>query len=762
MIGLLLGIAPVALLPQLPGVWVAPALAVLAVATRLCPGRAAGLVSGVCAGAALALANGAAHQAHRLPAHCETRPLSLEGLVDSLPRRTAMPSGELRQRFEFRVQSVTPADCAGPRRVLLSRYTQERLEAGQRWRFPVRLRRPWGLANPGSFNMQAWFAQTGIDAVGSVRVRGAYPLPATPGVASLHHRLRERISTRLHSLPMDADANAILRALTVADRSGLDHRLFSLLQTFGVNHLVVISGLHIGMLAGLGLALGSLAQRLQWSAGLARRPGRWPAVLALSAAAGYAALAGFSLPTTRALVMLACVLLAGVVGRRSSPGSGLLLAACVVLALNPLAVLGSGFWLSFGAVSALLWLGAVRPVTGLWARLGSAHGYMALVMLPLGGFWFGGASAVAALANLVLVPLVGLWVVPLALLGGLLAILGSPLDRLAWQGAALPLEYLLPPARQLVASGAGWLYTHLVPDLGAALLAVPATALLAARVRPGLKLLAACLLLPLLLPGRALTGDRAAALQVTVLDVGQGTSVLLRQGPRALLYDTGGGDPAGANLARMVVLPYLRLRGVSALDSLLLSHPDRDHSAGAGAVLQSMPVGEVWFSGGPPPRADARRCRAGVAWRWPGGARLQLLAPAGEAGLSSNDGSCVLQVEYAGHRLLLPGDIGADRERMLLRYWRDHLRSDWLLVGHHGSASSSSRSWLKTVQPRLAVFSHGYRNRFGHPHPDVVQRLRQQGVQSFHTSRRGALEFTFLSGKVQVRGRRDGRRRWWM
>ena len=220
MIGLLLGIAPVALLPQLPGPGVRLLLALLALAALALPGRPGRCCAGLLAGAALAMGAGAAHLADRLPLHCESRALVVEGVVSSLPRVTLMRTGETRQRFEFSVARVQPTDCAGPRRILLSRYDPGVLQPGEHWQLPVRLRRPWGLANPGSHNMQAWYARTGIDAVGSVRVRGARRLDTGLGPGTVHHRLRGRISARLAALPLAADARAILRAVTVADRSG--------------------------------------------------------------------------------------------------------------------------------------------------------------------------------------------------------------------------------------------------------------------------------------------------------------------------------------------------------------------------------------------------------------------------------------------------------------------------------------------------------------------------------------------------------------
>jgi competence protein ComEC len=760
--GVALGILPVALLPHLGppaliGGLLGMALLLTAAVRR---GRWVGATSGLLIGVSVALAHGHALQSRRLPLACESQRLTVQGWVSSLPRFTRMPSGDLRQRFELAVDDIAPLGCGGPRRILVSWYDGPRLVPGEYWRLPVRLTRPRGLSNPGSFNMQAWYASSGIDAVGTVRSRGALRQPAAHSSRAVHHRLRQQISERLSMLALSPDSVAILKAVTVADRSGLDYRLWSLLQRFGVNHLIVISGLHIGMVAGLGYFLGGIIDRLRWLRGALRGQSHAAAVSAMLTASAYAALAGFTVSTQRALCMLACFLLAAGAGRRSSAWNALRWSLLLVLATNPLATLDSGFWLSFGAVSYLLLLGTLRPGGGWLARLAGTHLYMSLVMLPLTAWWFGGASLGGAVANLLLVPLIGFYVVPLALLGGLCCLLNLGVDLWLWRLAGWPLEQLLPLASAFSNLYGDAVYARLSPELPAFLLAVSATTLVALRRAPALKVAAVLLAVPLLLPA---AGPRPVvpALRLTVLDVGQGTAVVVRNGANALLYDTGGGDPAGSSLATSVVLPYLRQAGVVTLDTLLLSHPDADHSAGSAAVLDAMPVTRVLYSSGSAPRSDAQHCRAGVAWRWPGGASFQLLSPPEDTNLSSNNGSCVLRIDYAGHRLLLPGDIESAQERQLVRYWGDELASHWLLAPHHGSKTSSSYSWIKWVRPDLVVFSHGYGNRFGHPHEEVVRRYGEAGVRMLATATSGALEFTFLPAEITVQAHRDRYPRFW-
>lgn len=761
MIGIVLGILPVTLLARLPEL---PLHLLLSLAAGFCllwrqwPARFAG---GLAVGFLLGVAQGEALLQRRLPDGCTRQPLIIQGRVASLPRHSRMADGTLRQRFEFELDDLRPAHCRGPGRLLLSYYGSRLMSPGQRWRFGVKLRRPWGLANPGSFNMQAWFALSGIDALGSVISGSARAAPGELPWNSLHHRLRADISQRIARLPFAEDVLAILRAITVADKGGMDQRLWQLLQHFGVNHLLVISGLHVGLVAGAGYLLGALCQRLLVLCGISAP---WLCgVLGLLMATTYAALAGFSLATQRALCMLACFIIARLAGRISTSANNLLLAAVVVLCLNPLAALGSGFWLSFGAVATLLWLACWQSGRSAGVRMVHTHVGMALMMLPVGAWWFGGGSVLSACANLVMIPLVGFWVVPMALLAVLAYWWDAPWEMPLWRLAAWPLQQLVPAANQFYGAGHAWAYRHFSAQPLEMLLATLAVLLLVTPCSRAVKAMAAVLFLPLLLPWAPEQDNTDPATRVTVLDVGQGTAVVIQAGSRALLYDTGGGDPAGATMATTVVLPYLRARGVSALDTFVISHPDRDHSAGAAAVLQALPVQRLRFGGRPPGVEGGKLCIAGQAWRWPGGQHFQFLSPAQEPGLSRNDRSCVLQVRLGNYRLLLPGDIENARERDLVRYWREGLRSDWLLLAHHGSATSSSPALLKTVQPRTVIINSGYANRFGHPHPDVMRRVRSRGLESYATADGGALEFEFHPDRQPiVKVYRRQKRRFWM
>ena len=718
-------------------------------------GLAVGLLGGTLHGNSL-LSQRVEHQ-------CEGISITVEGEVTSLPRYSRARTGVNAQRFEFRTDRLKPNSCDGPRRLLLTYYGEQIIRPGQRWRMGVKLKKPWGLSNPGSFNMQAWYAQSNIDATGNVRKNQAQLLAESPRDWRNYNLLRQHISHEIAQLEIDSRVKGILRALTVADKSGIDSRMWPLFQHYGINHLLVISGLHIGFIAGLGFLLGGQLARLAFLLGFVRVAGLIPGISGFISAFTYAALAGFGLSTIRALTMLACFIVASFFSRFSFSGNNLLIAAVIVVVTMPLSVIGSGFWLSFLAVACLLWLGSWHVSRRLPLKLLHAHAYMALAMIPLGGWLFGGVSHVAMLANLILVPLVGLFIVPIALLGVAMLLCGFSLSTQILLLAAWPLKKLLPYAIELAEAHTELLYSFLSPSAVEVLLTLFALALIPVPLSNTVRLLIPFLALPIFLPAQHQAMSHAYALKLTVLDVGQGTAVVLQSGGQTMLYDTGGGDPDGYNMANTVILPYLRSEGVRALNMMVISHGDNDHSAGVNTILQSIEVEELLKGGNMPRLGAARICRAGEAWSWPSGVRFQVLSPHSGPGQSSNNSSCVIQVHIGEKSILLPGDIEAEAEKGLVTYWRNAIQSELLLAGHHGSATSSSFPWLKNVQPQQVVFSNGYLNQFGHPNKSVRTRFEQWGSSTISTASVGALEiFIDPNQPILIKNHRASQRRYWM
>lgn len=768
-------VAGIILISHAPALPAKPLLILMGVAAFLFLWRgkpAAGCLAGLCLGAMVASLYGQLVMARTLSPACTHIAQRVAGQVSALPTVKESVFGGIQQRFILELSEPLPAACGAPRRLMLSYYGAATILPGEHWRFSVRLKQPRGHSNPALHDRQYWFVQAGIHAVGSVKGEGVRLNANHPG-AQLHQRWRHRVSERVKTLPFAQDVRAVLAALTIADKSGINTALWQQFASLGVNHLLVISGLHVGLVAGLALLV---ARGL--CAPLRQLPGirRWaPAVLSISAAGLYMALADFSLPTQRAFTMLVCFLLATGLMRPQPAALGLLYAALILLLLNPLAALGSGFWLSFGAVAALLWLAAWRAGAPRWRQFVGTHGYMTLAMFPLGAYFFGGASVVSMLANAILIPLVGLVVVPLALIAALGHLLDSWLQWLPWLVAGTVLEAALAAMAAVTSVAGGGLFRVTAGGFLPAAMALMACLVLPVPLSWQLRLPTLVLLLPLLfVPARLHIGAAggadyvstepvSTATRVSFLDVGQGTAVVVQAGNRALLYDTAGGVAGEYTLANAVVVPYLHRQGIAVLDTLIVSHQDADHSAGMGDVLGAFAVGRLRYGGDAGALHRGKPCVAGEAWRWPGGQVFQMLSPAHEPDLDSNNGSCVLRIQAGGRQVLLAGDIDGGRERLVARYWPDRVSSDVLLAAHHGSKTSSYWSFIKHVKPAFAVISAGYANRFGHPHPEVTARLQAADASVYATPHSGALTFEIeADGALTVVANRAVLRPYWM
>jgi competence protein ComEC len=539
------------------------------------------------------------------------------------------------------------------------------------------------------------------------------------------------------------DVSALLAALAVGDQRFISDDTWDRLRSFGLTHLLVISGLHISLTAVPGWWLGGLVSRaLPLSEPLARC---LPVLLALVPVVLYALLAGLTLPTRRALLMLCCLSLPRLAGRRAKPAAVFAVAVAALVLLDPLALLGPSFWLSVGAVGLLLCFVAWRPMRSGLRGLVPLQLFLATAMLPMSLFWFGSGAGPGSLLNLVAIPLVSFVSVPALLIAMALSSIDGSAGSVFLGIAGVPLgviEQLMraleAPLAQLPSAG---FFEHPVA-LG---LAMAACLVFAWRPLPGRRVLAALLAAPLLLPPIASRGE---SLEVVYFDVGQGTAVLLRSGVATLLYDTGPGPPAGPPTAARTVLPALRRARIDGLDALVVSHDDRDHSAGETLLQRELAPRRVLRGAS---RAAREQCRSGREEQLGASLHLRVLSGA-RPGDSDNNGSCVLLVEAGGFRFLLPGDIDAARERDLVAYWGEHLRADVLLAAHHGSGASSSRLFLRHADPDFVVVTRGYANPFGHPARRVVDAVRKQAATLLDTARDGAVVFRIdQSGTLRCR-----------
>lgn len=653
-----------------------------------------------------------------------------------------------------------------PDRIRLSWYdAAETPQFGECWRLTVRIRRPRGFSNPGTFDYEGWLFRKRIGATGYVRSGHRIDDCGADGFSD---RLRRKVAARLSTVLPDDDATAVMLAITVGARHRISAAQWQRYAATGTSHLMAISGMHIGLAAGS-------AYLLAWCGlSIARRSGNHriaAALIALLVAFAYAMLSGFAVPARRALTMLALGVI-GIVARRSVPPAQFLGVACLLVAVtSPLDVFSPGFKLSFAAVAILLLVarrsaeaGTGKPsiagrVAGFVRELTAVQFALLFGLLPLTAVLFGRAAWLAPAVNLLVLPIFNLITVPAALLG---LLLDGPLQALG--------------DRLLVI---GWYSVGLMLDIVETAGRMPRAELPVARLS-GTTLVVACLatlwvLLPVGWPGRRLAWLAAAATvlhsparpppdcaDIHVLDVGQGLASVVVTHKHVLVFDTGPAFRSGTDTARLVVTPFLRGLGVAQLDLLVVSHADLDHAGGLrsldsvwdiGAVLAGEPLQQV--------RGPQFQCRAGQLWHWDG-VTFAVLHPGEGAPSNGNNASCVIEVRIAGHRALLTGDIEAAAERHLLRAAMLS-PADLVLIPHHGSLSSSGHRFVAALTPQVAVASAGFGNRWRMPRPEVVERWRASGATVYDTASDGALSFRLCADsglELTARQRADVRKIW--
>ncbi len=571
------------------------------------------------------------------------------------------------------------------------------------------------------------------------------------GADGVRGAVRKRIQEALGVGP----ARALVLSLAIADRSELERETWALLRATGTGHLLAISGLHVGLAAFAGFWLTRVLLFLLPFCAAGRSGLNACCAGSMLVATTYGALAGFPVSTLRALVMLAVAL--WLIASRRSTGvlRAWMLAAIVVLAIDPFAPLTAGFWLSFAAVLALLAYFSTRgPRMRWWTTLPRAQYAVMVVMLPLAAWWFQSGSWLAFPSNLVAIPWVSFVTVPLVFAG--LATVAVPAVAAEWFALAARSAEALHGFLKLMASlqaGHRWL----TPDIGmvtAGLGLAGAMLLLLPRGLAG-RWLGLCLLAAAVLP-RA-PGLSPGEYAVEVLDVGQGQSVLVRTRHHALLYDTGPGDGRAWSLYDSVIAPALAARGRPAADLAVVSHADLDHAGGIHDLVAHGGAVEVRFNR---PDSAIPACRIGQSWDWDG-VRFRVLHPSPWLPYLGNDSSCVISIDNGRHGTLLTGDISAVVEQRLAANFGTY---DLVTVPHHGSASSSSHAFIRATQPNWAIVSAAWGNRFGFPRGEVVDRYQRHGVRLLTSADCGALRAVFpRSGPPRMdsaRAERGGPWRW--
>ena len=686
-------------------------------------------------------------------------------------------------------------------------------QPGQYWRLTVRLKRAVAPVNPGGFDLELRYLQQGIGAVGRVyaRERLKEPPPGPgwrPGAAILvafegwrtmfRDRLEAVYAHRLQPASRDRSQGwallGVVSGLALGDQGAIGAGLWGLFSRTGVSHLIAISGMHVTMLAlvvawAAGIALRQVAKHGGPLARLLVRLPRQVLVLGIAVlvAFGYALLSGWGIPSQRTCWMLAIAALTSLSGRGRGAMDVTLLAAGVVVAVDPWAVATAGFLLSFGAVIAILWcahaqesqelqrvavpgVGSIQLPSALRQAIASQWAATVGLAPPVAAL-FATASLIGPVANAVAIPWVSFLVTPLAVAAALLSPLAEPLAALLLQAnlwliaslmAMLQMLDSVPSASVAIATPGPW--TLLCALAGAAVSIAPT----------GFPMRAAG---PLCLVPMMLSGPRPAAqdeLRITALDIGQGSSILVEAGPARLLFDAGQGSGVDRSAVARFLLPYLRSRGIESIDTLVVSHLDAQHAGGAAAVLQALRPArllaafDVRLLNIPAAALAAEQVQACVAGSTMplGSARVEVLHPptpaANRQAARDDAGSCVLRISSAAGSLLLPGDLPAATEASLVSALRSQLRADVLFVPRQGSRTATGPLLLAAVQPTHALLQVGYLNRHRHPHPAVLERLEQAGVRLLRTDEDGAVQLRLRPGRpAQVRRwRRDAPPYW--
>lgn len=691
----------------------------------------------------------------RLPLELEATDLVVQGTVASLPSRKADKT-----QFVFEVANILEREAPEkwPMQVRLNWFGDApELIPGDRWQLTVRLKQPRGFMNPGTFDYEGWLFQQRIGATGYVRPKATQRWLGTSSDYPLT-RFRQRLAHAIERVLGDAPSLGLIQALAIGERGLISEEAWMLLRATGTNHLMAISGLHIGLVAGMAFALVKRLWALSGAAAVLIAAPRMAGVAAIATAFSYALLAGFSIPTRRALIMVSVFMLGMILQRNLSPGLALAWALLAVLIIDPFSVLSIGFWLSFGAVGVILFgMRGHLSHRGIWWKWGRVQVLVAAGLAPLTLLFFQEQSLIAPIANLVAVPWVGIAILPLILFGTvlliplpaigelLLTVAAHGIDRLWWLlGALASFDLMAGPAL-------------IPPTWAVAAGCVGVALLLAPRGFPG-RWLGVAWLLPLgfLTPPRPAEGD----VWLTLLDVGQGLSIVAQTREHVLVYDTGPRLSADFDAGRNILVPFLRYYGIRHVDHLIVSHEDSDHSGGFNSLRSAVSIGTI-LGNGIIGKTPLDPCWRGQSWRW-NGIDFQVLHPPLAGTTGRNNESCVVRISSAKGSILLTGDIEEQAEQMLLRLPATLLKADILVAPHHGSRTSSTEAFVQAVQPKYALFSSGYRNRFGFPHRPIIARYQQQGVKLYASATSGAIRFDLgTKGVIEPRlYRLDGARFW--
>ena len=672
-----------------------------------------------------------------LPKELISKTVSITGIVSSLPE-----DKQNRTRFDFLIEEMHHEGklIPGPKKVRLNWYGREiKINAGEKWRLDVRLKPAKGMANPGGFDYERWLFENKITAKGYVYGKGQTQLLAEPPWYSVNH-WRQALRDKINNSSLAPDHMPLINALLIGDRSQVTEQQWHVLSATGTNHLLAISGLHIGLVAGVFYWIVYRLFRKSKRLLLYLPAYKIAAIGSMFAAIVYAAMAGFSIPTQRALIMIGVALLLMVMNRRINSSKILAIAVLCVLLFDPLSVLSVSFWLSFAAVAIIVFSVQSRlETTSLWWQYGKIQWVISLAMIPIVLYAFQSFSVVSPLANLLAVPWVSFVVVPLVFLAAIFSMF-LPVFEFILQVVNYSLE-ILWWVLELFSSWSLAKWYGNIPNIWVLLLSLIGAALL---ISPkGLPVRLPGFVLFLLIFFVAEEEIEKGGFKLVQLDVGQGLSSVIQTGNHILVYDAGAKFSESFDMGSAVIVPYLRTINKHQIDSLIISHGDNDHIGGMNSLIEKFSVMKI-YSGvmEKTPFNNAIPCTKGSSWVWDG-VKFEILHPDPKHKLSDNNGSCVLKISNHSHSVLLTGDIEKKAEKLLLVESERTLDVDVIVAPHHGSKTSSTLAFIEATSPEWVIFPAGFLNRFGFPKQTIVDRYESKGSKTLTTGVLGAITLTF-------------------
>ena len=734
-ISFLIGVSQLLWLPKLQIVWLLPIALILSITlfSKINKNiRSISIIMGLCLGFVYAIIVGINVKSYQLKGVPDSY-INIIGKVSNLP---IIKNDKV--KFSFEISEIQ--ENIHLKKILVSWYnSNEKVVAGQIWNLNLKLKPIHGYKNPGSFDYSKWLFRQGYDATATVK-KAALLAESSADISSKVHLFRAKIATIIDNNFHSTRVQALIKALTIGDKSQISYQDSQLFQTTGTAHLIAISGLHIGLIAFVGILFGRILFFVFANERFNRF--KYEAIFAIGFAMIYALLAGLSIPTIRALIMVTVFSVAHASKQQIGRWQTWSIAMLMVLLIDPFGVLDIGFWFSFGAVAVLMFAFNGRNNKGAKAiAFIKAQVVILIGLMPLMVIVFKQINLLTPFVNILVLPLASLLLIPLTFASMFVYTFSDAMAEFLFylvEKLAVYLFMILDYMQKFdfLSIGVKNINSYTVTALVIAMFILLLPKLFRWRF------LALILFIPLFLKKQGHL--QYNEFQINVLDVGQGLSVVVSTKNHSLVYDTGAKYDTGFSLATSVLIPFLQHQGMETVDKLILSHKDNDHAGGVEELISSFPDMQVLDVMG-----DYSDCQFPSSWDWDG-VHFSIYSPFELLPYLGNNSSCVLKISSKNGSILLTGDIEEPVEYRLTKKFPHHIKSDVLLVPHHGSRTSSSKAFIKLVAPKVAVNSSGFANQFNHPHPLIKQLYLDQGIIFYDTQTKGMIKLVFKDHDIKI------------